>query len=210
MVNWLCSDDTLKPGALLTVGGHFERSPDVDVVCGVSEVTYSDGSHEDWLFKPTAEKISLIPCCNPIAQPSCFYKRSLLREPKPLDEAFQWAMDFELWAYFVSRGARFKCIDDHLSVYPNDGTNKTSIGGPNFIRDHVRIYRKHVKETVPLIYWHKLLRHPLQRFLMFNPRHRLAWRAVGLLKRVDRALDRFYDPDRVRAMDWRPWTPVPA
>lgn len=203
VVNWLCSDDVLTPGALNIVGEHFAESPEIDIVAGSSEVVYLDDPTKNWLFAPKQEQIPLIPCHNPVAQPSCFYKRHLLRKPLPIDESFEWGMDFEMWAYFVSKGARWKCIDNCLSIYYNDGTNKTSIGGWRYAEDHIRIYRRYVKELVPMTFWQRRFRHPLQVFLMKHPKHPRARRVADRLHTVERWMGRFYGMPRVRALDWR-------
>ncbi len=158
-----------------------------------------------YIKAPTLKQITLISVHNPISQPSCFYRRSLMNRPKPIDESYHYAMDTELWNYFQSQGYSWKCIDDVLSVSIQDGQNKTSTGGYKVTLELERIYKIYVQEWIPLTFWHRRLRYPLERFLVF---HRsqvwlyfigAAWVVVTLL------LAPFYKLDRVWAMRWKRW-----
>ncbi len=80
-----------------------------------------------------------------------------------LDEALHYAMDFELWNYFRARGARWRFIPDVLCDMRFSETNKTSTGRVQVTREFEDIYNRYVKERVPLTFWHRLLRYPLER-----------------------------------------------
>lgn len=236
IVNWLCSDDFLTPGALHTVGKYLAESPDTDVLVGRCRMEFVSGNKagflkgvsswmtffdrilrsgersryiivdeendKGYIKAPTLKHISLIPVHSPIPQPSCFYRRKLLDRPKPVDESYEYAMDLELWTYFLSRGVKWQVIDEVLSINPVSGENKTSISGIKGIEEVERVYTTYVKEWIPLTFWHKRFRYPLERFMK---RHRgglwlyllgPAWVILTLI------LAPFYGFERVWALRW--------
>ena len=125
IVNWLCSDDYLKPTALFNVAKEFIKDPEIDIVAGRGEYVFLD-SGKSWLFKPRKD-LDLIPAVMPCAQPSCFFKKKILR-PLPLDETYDYVMDLELMAHFKTSKARWKFSDIPLSVSVSGHANKSSTG----------------------------------------------------------------------------------
>jgi hypothetical protein len=139
----------------------------------------------------------------PCMQPGCFYKRKLLDRPGPLDESYSYLMDLELWAYFRSRNARWKIIDDLLCVSQVGHGNKTSTGGAKITYEHERIYKAYVKEWIPLTFWYRLLVFPLEKILVKHEGR--FWEALG---RAIKCLfvmifGVFYGFYRARVMSWR-------
>jgi len=202
IVNWLCSDDVLLPGALYAIARHFTSNPGVDIVAGQGRVTFTSGNRPDSIGGTTWEAIELIPANNSVCQPSCFYKRSLLDRVPPLDESYHYAMDFELWAYFRSRNARWLVVDDVLCQALMTGENKCSTGGAAITEEQIRVYRTYVKELIPLTFWYRFVRLPLARFRLRHP-GRLAYliaRPLEIL--VVLLLGPFYGFARVRNMNY--------
>jgi glycosyltransferase involved in cell wall biosynthesis len=204
IVNWLCSDDVLLPNALLTVGRIFAAEPETDVVAGSTEELFSDGRRRNRVFKASSEFIDILPVISPCAQPSCFYRRRLIQtRSTPLDESYHYAMDWELWTYFHSIGARWKIVSQIFSRAVQSGDNKTMTGGEKITRELEKLYKAYVRERIPLTYWHRLLRYPLERIRF---RHRGRW--FGFLIYypyqciVIALLSPFYGFKRVRWMNW--------
>ena len=162
IVNWLCSDDVLLPGALDRVARAFVENPAADVVAGAVRFAYPD-PRMDRVEVPSPMSVELLPCMNQLPQQAIFYRRSLLRRSPPLDETLHYMMDFDLWNYFVANGARFHFVPDVLAEMRFSETNKTTAGGVKITREFERIYARYAKERVPLTYWHRLLRYPLER-----------------------------------------------
>ena len=206
VVNWLCSDDYLTADALVRVGRYFAEDPTLDVLVGRSRLEF-EVTGRTRLNEPTPAMIELMPCGHDIAQPSCFYRRSLLeRRDPPLDPSLHYAMDFELWNFFKSQGANFRCVDDMLSICPFDGQNKSSVGGQKVIEELDMIYRRYATdERVPLVYWYRRLRLPVQKYRAAHDGH---WQGK-LARMVDLAivlaLAPFYGLGRVRALNWNFW-----
>lgn len=167
VVNWLCGDDLLLPGALDAVGRAFAASPATDVVLGATRhECIFDPSHNRVTKTPSLGEIGLIPVFNPVWQPSCFYRLRLLDRQPPLDESLEYVMDFELWANFVARKARWQTVDSCLSRILWTGDNKCLRGADAMLREIDAVYCRYVKERVPLCFWHYKLRRPLEKLWM--------------------------------------------
>ena len=158
----------------------------------------------DWssLWKSDARRIELMPCCNPIPQSSCFFRRQLLVRKPPLDESFHYTMDFELWCYFKSQGARFGVCDEVLSLFQFSDNNKTAVGGKKIIDEFQRIYKRYVTERIPLIFWQRHFKFPVERI-----RQKYRNPVVFYLTRcytgpLTRLLGLFYGRQRANAMNW--------
>jgi len=207
IVNWLCSDDLLLPGALRTVGEQFAASARTDVLVGRTRVEYAGDEHRNYVDEPTQAKIRLIPANHAFSQQSCFWRRSLLaKRSAPLDESYEYAMDLELWAWFAADNVRWKVIDDVLGVFRNSGKNKTCTGNIAVTHEFERVYRTYRPDLVPLTAWHRRLRFPLERFRNRYPGRVLRAMARPIQIALVAALGPFYGFDRVRAMNWGAWT----
>jgi len=203
VVNWLCSDDVLLPGALHAVGRGFADDPIPDLVAGACQFRYLKEPSRDRLETPSAAMLELMPCTNPLPQPGCFFRRALLDRDPILDVGLHYAMDFDLWNYLYQRGARWKFIPDVLSVMNFSDSNKTSTGRVQITQEFEAIYRRYVHERIPLTYWHRVLRYPLERM---RRRHRGALFACLVYFPYQCAvialLSPFYGFRRVRWMNW--------
>jgi glycosyltransferase involved in cell wall biosynthesis len=200
IVNWLNSDDMLCPGALAAVARAFTQGTEADVVVGKCRLIFEDTgwSHP---HGPTAGDLKLMPAFNPIGQPSCFYRRRLLDRHPPLDPAYHYIMDFELWLYFRERGARWKIITDELSIFPMHGDNKTLTGGDKRDAEVLRLYRDYVHELIPLTFWFIHMLRPLRKLRTTGPWW--AKKLAGCLEPLANwALTPFYGYWRVRVMTW--------
>ena len=201
IVNWLCSDDLLLPGALHAIARAFVDNHAADVVVGSSRVTYPD-ARLNRISVASPMSVELLPCTNRIPQPACFYRRSVLTRNPPLDETLHYAMDLELWCHFVESGARWHFIPDVIADMRFSEANKTSVGGVKITREIETVYRRYVKERVPLTFWHRRLRYPLERV-----RHGHRGRLFGLFfypyqSAMILLLAPFYGFRRVRWMTW--------
>lgn len=205
IVNWLCSDDVLTSGTLQIVGKHFFSSPELDVLAGGTRHIFMYDGNREYIKQPTARGISLMPTHNVVAQPSCFYRRELLDRPQPIDESYDYAMDFELWSYFKQKTVKWKCIDRVLSTAFEDGQNKSATGGKKVTFELERIYNTYVQERIPLTFWHRRFRYPLERFLAHHPGKFWLYLIGSLWVFVTLLLAPFYGFQRVWIMRWKAW-----
>ena len=231
IVNWLCSDDLLLPNALHTVGKYFAESPRIDVlvgrchvVCtnrktkpltrigiierinslvGAENVEFTDEENDSFIRKATLKQIDLIPARNPIPQPSCFYRRKLLDRSKPIDESYNYLMDLELWSYFFSRQVNWCCIDEVLSTAIQNGQNKSNTGGIKAVLESERLYNNYVHELIPLTFWYKKLRYPLECFIESHSTRIWLYIVGPMWISITLVLSIFYGFDRVWALKWQ-------
>jgi glycosyltransferase involved in cell wall biosynthesis len=198
VVNWLCSDDILLPGALQKVGAAFARHPEADVVVGRGRHLFGQ---RVYVAAPDAERIALMPSFNPVSQPACFYRKGLIARSGPCDESYDYAMDFELWNYFVSRQARWVFLPDELSEAIESDRNKTNTGGIRIARELERIYRQYSGDRVPMYWWYRTLKVPLRR-LRRSPSMAVRLLARLALLPVNQVMSLAYGRRKWRGMNW--------
>lgn len=203
VTNWLCSDDVLMPGALQAVGKAFAKNPEADLVAGACRFCYLGDPGRDRIDAPSPERLALLPCTNPLPQPGCFFRRSLLDRKPVLDVNLHFAMDFELWNYFVQKGAKWVFIPDVLSQMNFSDSNKTSTGRVKITREFETIYKRYVNERIPLTFWHRHLRYPLERMRRRNRSALFAYLVYFPYQcAIIALLSPFYGFQRVRWMNW--------
>jgi glycosyltransferase involved in cell wall biosynthesis len=163
IVNWLCSDDVLLPGALQHVGRTFVEQPGVDILAGAARYQFDDHSQPDYISTPGHGDLEYLPALNWIVQPSCFFRRELLRRPSSVRTDLHYLMDWELWCYFQAQRARWVFSPDVLSVYRVTGANKAFTGRRKMLDELERVYAEYCGEAIPLTFWMRRLWRPLNR-----------------------------------------------
>lgn len=128
---WLCSDDLLLPDALNQVGRFFAEHPEVDFVFG--DALWIDAAGE--LISPKKEidwnRFIYLFDHNYLAQPSCFWRRSLFERAGGLDINLHLTMDSDLWLRF-SRHTKPYHLAKYLSCmrfYPEQKTRALKPAG---------------------------------------------------------------------------------
>ena len=154
IVGWLCSDDTLLPGALHTIGKHFQANPQDDWIAGACHVIDPNGNHTDTVRPSgdfTTAGVLLRDDKTPfnLPQPGVFWRRSLHDELGTLDESLHYCMDFEFWLRLIETGRSPKLIDAELSTYRLHESSKSCAMPMGFTREHVRI-ESHYAKSLPL------------------------------------------------------------
>ncbi|MBW4516450.1 MAG: glycosyltransferase [Timaviella obliquedivisa GSE-PSE-MK23-08B] len=153
----------------------------------------------------TLEQINLMPASVPIHQPSCFYRRRLLNREHPVNEDYHYTMDIELFNYFYASGVRWQTTDAVLSIAPVSGQNKSSLAGIKATYELEKIYATYVQERIPLTYWHRHLRYPLERFLKQNQNTLWIYLIGPLWVAITLLLAPFYGFKRAWALRWTSW-----
>jgi len=196
IINWLCHDDRLEKGALHLVGKTFADHPETDVLVGSSRLEdLTSGTNSLWVPNPTW--FDFMPCCNPCPQPSTYYRRSLLRKGEPLRLDLVFSMDFELWNYFKSCGAKFRFIKDVLSIYLLTGENKTNLAGMRVIDALDQIYRTYTAEPIPLSTAYRYTRLYIDRLRIYQDKPWIYTVTSPVFKVLSFLLNKFYGAKRV-------------
>ena len=145
IVNWLCSDDLLRPGALWKVALLLADDTALDVLAGACRLQY-DNEHgrvvDTAVAGPEWERH---PYSDGIWQPSCFYRRSAVDRNFLVDEDIHYCMDRELWCHFVKHRKNWHRSDEVLSHYRYTGANKSMIGSEAIIDEIVTIFHRYTK-----------------------------------------------------------------
>jgi len=202
IVNWLCSDDVLLPGALGYVGRVFRHNPELDVLAGAGNIVFQDAAARNTRCSPGPRDLDLLPAWNGIMQQSCFWRRALMCRKPPLDESFHYAMDMEFWCWLKAAGAHWDFTPAVLSRFIMSGVNKSSVGGVRVARELERVYRRYTRDRIPLSFWYRFLRYPFERAL----RRDRGLVRLALLRVIQAAwmaaLMPFYGFGKVRYMSW--------
>jgi glycosyltransferase involved in cell wall biosynthesis len=203
IVNWLCSDDMLLPGALERIGRYFADHPQCDVLAGNAQQVDPTGMRPPHIIR-SLPLLHAFPAANCIIQPSTFYRRKLLSRTPPVDESLHYVMDFELWNLLHSRHAGFDFVDDVFSIYEFSPHTKSGSGGSRIVDELERVYVAYASELVPLTWWHRRFRYPVERWVRRHDSPAATacvywpWRLLTSI-----VLTPFYGFHRAARMDWR-------
>ncbi len=138
IVNWICSDDILTPGALSIVASHFQKNKTIDVLYGNTQLFKDNFSSENVLL---ISKIDLAfdrdrgigKIITP--QPSTFFKREILNKLGYLDEKLNFGMDYDLYLRIACNNYNFIGISDILAYYRLHTNSKTATSTKKFYAD---------------------------------------------------------------------------
>ncbi len=204
--NWICSDDQVAPGALSYIGQYFAEHADVDVVAGACRAEFEGEPHKTYVARSLMERINMLPIAPCLAQPAVYIRRNIIDRSFLVEEDLHYTMDSELYAYLHQKGVRWATTAELLAVQLYTGANKTLVGGSRIAKELELIYRRYAQERIPLVFWHRHLRHPLERWRMRHADSRLAqWAVRPLQVGLILCLAPFYGLRRVRAMNWHFW-----
>lgn len=143
IVCWLNSDDLFTPRAISNVVRAFDAHPNVNFVYGKGWNIDAGGAILGDSNVLPFNLWRLIHQRNFIQQPSCFFRKSLLRRVGPVKEDLHYVMDWELWIRFSAYKGLY--IDEYLSSNRTYADNKTQSGQFRRwreIRDMVRLYTR--------------------------------------------------------------------
>jgi len=118
---WLCSDDVLTPGALLTVGRYFAERPECQWLVGAADFVDLTGAKLDRSQGCLDSDMALLDYWrwgmpgHAVPQAACFWRRSLWQKVAGLTVGNHLAMDFELWLKFQEL-ADLHVLDETLAV----------------------------------------------------------------------------------------------
>lgn len=149
IVCWLNSDDLFTPGAVSTVMRIFLEHPEVDFVYGngwtIDEKGRMLGSSGVLPF----DRWKLIHQRNFLQQPSCFFRKSLLKKAGMIDETLHYVMDWELWIRFSAYKEFY--TEAFLSYNRTYNENKTQSGHFKRWKEIYRVVRKYTDAFCPPI-----------------------------------------------------------
>jgi glycosyltransferase involved in cell wall biosynthesis len=141
-LGWLNADDVLSPEAIERVVAEFAAGPDVGWVYGDCEV-HQEGRRVLRLRPPRRLGRRTLDNGNLIAQPGTLIARWALDRVGKVDEAFNLAMDYDLWVRLVDAGIRAAYVPETIAVFEiHDGSKTGSLGLSEFVREEALVLLK--------------------------------------------------------------------
>lgn len=144
---YLNSDDLLLPGALNYVTSFFAANPDVDVVYGHRVVIDEAGQEIGrWVLPHHSDQMLI--WADYVPQETLFWRRRIWdKAGGKIDEAFQFALDWDMLLRFREAGAKFVRLPRFLGAFRVHTSQKTSadmaaMGTPEMDRLRQRVHGK--------------------------------------------------------------------
>ena len=150
IVNWLCSDDSFTQGAFFTVARNFMYPSLCDVLAGACFCRYDTNPVDNKIRPSKGKEWKKAPYLDGVWQPSCFWRRSLVKRFNLVDDHLHFCMDRELWCYLQSVAKHWRWTGEVLSVYRYTGCNKSILGRRSIIDEIDVIYKIYYPEIVSL------------------------------------------------------------
>ena len=175
---WLNSDDVYEPGALAGAVSFLQKNPEVGLVYGDANFIDAEGRV---IGRFNAQQTSLKRLQRGgvyIPQQSAFWRADLWRKVGPLDPAFYFAMDYDLWV----RLARVTDIRYTPQLWANfrlHGDAKTIASDERCWPEMLRVHRRDGGGYIAWIYLRFLVRRVLAPWIN--------WRRRGLFAKMQNA-----------------------
>lgn len=143
VMNWLNSDDLLRPGALFAVArAWLDGRP--DLIAGRSRDFVDDPERAVGAFVPAGHTY---PGCLRFwdgnfryHQPCTFFSRSAYERAGGLDTSLHYVMDYDFYCRVLALpGAHVQLVDDELSAFRRHAGAKTSRAKPRFLDELRRV-----------------------------------------------------------------------
>jgi glycosyltransferase involved in cell wall biosynthesis len=141
VVAWLNSDDYYEKDIFGEIVGYFTSHPDCQCLYG--DITFVDrqGHELSKVIGDTINLESLIRCPDIVRQPSCFWRKEILKEVGTLDESLHLVMDFDLFLR-ISKRYPMHYLHRNLSYYRYYDENKSLSRVRRQVKEIYRVYRK--------------------------------------------------------------------
>jgi GT2 family glycosyltransferase len=148
IIAYINSDDPYLPGALSTTVDYFRLHPDIGLVYASSYASQveNDQSVVQSQEAPPFNLVHLARRCF-IAQPTVFFRRSVLESIGFLDESFHYCMDYDYWMR-AAAVTKFGRLRSYTAVTRYHSNSKTGSQLPGFLRDEVRMFDRMSRSSV--------------------------------------------------------------
>lgn len=156
ILGYLNSDDYYEPNTLLEVLNFFEEHKDTRWAYGGWNYVNKKGTLYRAVQPESFNKGKLLNYCN-IGQPSCFFRRSLLKEVGFLNEKLHLSMDYDLWLKFAEKypAGIINCIISNMRYYSD---SKSATKTEAQVREVYNLSKKYskrftIKRFIQLFYF---------------------------------------------------------
>ncbi|RZK15215.1 MAG: glycosyltransferase, partial [Flavobacterium sp.] len=142
LFNWINSDDILAENSLLSLASYFSESTDVHLMnlsianVDTSNIVYS-------YRQKIADNVSDTLVDHLIAQPSTFYKLSIINKIGGIASDFHFVMDLFLWVrYLLEYGQEHIINNPNLgAIYREHQNTKTKLLTKDFEKETLEVFR---------------------------------------------------------------------
>jgi glycosyltransferase involved in cell wall biosynthesis len=172
IMGWLNGDDLLLPGALAYVARFFQKNPKVDLIYGHRIIVDSvDEQIGHWILPrhdPEALKWA-----DYVPQETMFWRRRVWDAVGPLDESFQFAMDWDFLLRAQEKGFRLHRAPRFLACFRIHDSQKTGVLHDVYQREALRLRTRSFGTAVGDREALRALRHYLRRHVLYERAYKL-------------------------------------
>lgn len=176
IMGYLNSDDVLLPGTLAYVANAFQKRPDLDIVYGHRVFIDRDGLEIGRAVLPAHDPKALR-FAGYIPQETMFWRRRVWEKVGPLDESFQFALDWDFLLRAQEAGFKLDRLPRFLACFRVHDSQKTSSEYDIGYAEMQRLRRRHLGFAPSQREIYRALRPYLIKQLLFHLSFRL-----GLLR----------------------------
>ena len=148
IVAYLNSDDVYLPGALERVAEYFAANPSVRWLTGSCIFFGESQSTQKFCPRFDDKLYNWFDHCL-IAQPSTFWRRSLLEEYGFFNESYRNCFDYDFWIRLATRGVQCHIIDHPLAAFRLHPTSKTTKEGRLFAMEDAVLQESNIRSLPP-------------------------------------------------------------
>lgn len=153
VVAWINSDDLLLPGAVSRAVAALREHPGAGAVYGEGLLIDGEGRVKGRF--PATEPFDLwklVHLWDYVLQQTVYFRKSVLDEVGYLDEALNWALD---WEILIRIGCRYELayVPEEMGALREHDEAKTSVGGHRRFRELVTVVRRYGHHRYPPAYF---------------------------------------------------------
>ncbi len=140
ILGWVCSDDTLLPGALRAASEALVRDPEALLVYGDAELVDEAGLSLGLLHARPFDVVTMVRTCqNHVVQPGSLFRREALEIAGPFVVESHYYFDFE-FVLKLGLAGRALQLNRSLGTYRLHETSKSTSGTLIKATDHERLF----------------------------------------------------------------------
>lgn len=142
IMGWLNSDDILLPRALYWIARTLSENPQVDLVTGFRKnLDKTSRITSNWIRDVPNDYYLRHYCC--IAQEATYWRRSMWEKLGPIDESFQFALDYEYWLRAIHSGSSLQLIPQYIGGFRDYAENKSNSWQDVYYHDMNLLYQRY-------------------------------------------------------------------
>lgn len=142
IVCWLNSDDQFEPNTLSAVAKFFSDNPDAQFLYGDGVIFHENGKKPASFCRPGKIEKEILTRCDPLQQPSTFWRRSVHDKVGFIDESLNFTMD---WDFFmrISQSYEMHYLPITFSRYRIHEGHKTGSGAQRRTQEVLEFIEKY-------------------------------------------------------------------